>query len=208
MTTRKIGGSIASPNRLQPFPAQTIEAVAGILGATEDGLTNTEIANILAAKGINDPVAEASKAHALVRAGLAYVPMSKRERIRRALASNQEKTGTGNALVAFITHAMNPQRYVQTPAIFEDRRQLLDEVLVFVGLRVTDQGKVARAQRATTLSEAAELGWEAERGAQTPECPPVGHRVLHRGSARAEYLSRRPGGHQGCVRSPALLNEN
>jgi hypothetical protein len=44
-----------------------------------------------------------------VRQGLAYLSVSKRDRILRALTANQQSTNTGNALVAFITKAMNPQ---------------------------------------------------------------------------------------------------
>jgi hypothetical protein len=79
------------------------------------------IVSTLAAAGIPDPVAAASDADPMVQAGLAYNPVSKRERIRQAVAGNQQRTGNGNALVAFIREAMNPQRYMRRPELFEER---------------------------------------------------------------------------------------
>jgi hypothetical protein len=81
----------------------------------------------------------------MVQAGLAYNPVSKRERIRQAVAGNQQRTGNGNALVAFIREAMNPQRYMRRPELFEERRQRLDEVLVFVGLHVSSRTRSVRS---------------------------------------------------------------
>jgi len=134
-----------------------LETIAGILGDTHDGLTNKEIEALLADLRIQDPLREAAARDPLVRQGLAYVPMSKRDRILRALRGNQDRTDTGNALIAFVAAAMNPQRYVGSPSLFENRRSTLNETLAFAGLRVTEAGKVARSGRATTLSEAAEL---------------------------------------------------
>ena len=50
---------------------------------------------------------------------------------------------------------MQPVRYREMPAIFSARQGALNEVLVFLGLRINDEGKVARGARADTLSEAA-----------------------------------------------------
>src|SRR5439155_26273870 len=65
-----------------------------------------------------------------VRAGLAYVKMSKVDRIRGALGGHQSRTRTGRALVGFLHVAMNPQRYVGAPELFAFRRDRLNEILV------------------------------------------------------------------------------
>jgi len=148
---------VTAKTRLEPYPRQTLEAVSGILGATNGGLSNKEIIEVLATAGIPDVVAEAERANPQVQKGLAYIMVSKRDRILRALETNQGKTQSGNALIAFITKAMNPQRYVQRQELFADWQQQLNEVLVFVGLRITDEGKVGKSQSASTLSEAAQV---------------------------------------------------
>ncbi len=143
--------------RYSPYPQATIVAVASILGETDSGLTNKEIEKLLHSCGIRDPRLEAEQRDPMVRKGLAYVSMSKRERIEQALIRNQATTETGNALLAFLRAAMDPQRYVDAPQLFQERQYRLNETLAFVGLRITDKGKVARAQTATTLTEAAQL---------------------------------------------------
>ena len=139
------------------FPAQTLEAVAAILGATDTGLTNPQIEAILEERKIRDPRRQAEASDPLVQQRYFYVRMSKRERIQRALQDNQGKTRTGNALIAFVTAAMNPQRYTDTPLEFEERRAQLNEVLAFAGFQVTEGGQMARSERAGTLSEAAKI---------------------------------------------------
>lgn len=74
---------------IPPFDAATIEAVAAILGETNQGLTNTQIEKLLAASNIRDPVTEDRAANPLVVQGLAYVSLSKRDRIARAIINNQ-----------------------------------------------------------------------------------------------------------------------
>jgi uncharacterized protein (TIGR02391 family) len=50
---------------------------------------------------------------------------------------------------------MAPVRYKDAPSLFAARQGDLNEVLVHVGLRVNDEGKVQRGATASTLSEAA-----------------------------------------------------
>lgn len=147
-----------SQTRIQPFGAATVEAVAAILGETRGGLTNTEIEKTLKAKNIRDPVVEARATNPWVAQGLAYVSLSKRDRIAQAILNNQAKRHNGNALIAFITKAMEPARYVDDPHRHEWFQARLNEVLVFEGLRVNDKGQVAKIGKAAeTLSEAALL---------------------------------------------------
>ncbi|WP_316778144.1 TIGR02391 family protein [Streptomyces sasae] len=58
-------------------------------------------------------------------------------------------------MIRFITEAMAPVRYAQKPEVFSRRRDDLNEVLVHVGLRVNEEGKLARGPAASTLGQAA-----------------------------------------------------
>lgn len=147
-----------SKTPIPPFDRATVEAIAAILGETNQGLTNAQIEKILAAGNISDPVAEARAANPLVAQGLAYVSLSKRDRIARAIINHQVKRQNGNALVRFITDAMKPALYVNDPARHRWYQSRLNEVLILEGLRVNDKGQVSTArQAAATLSEAALL---------------------------------------------------
>lgn len=146
---------------IPPFGVATLEAVAVTLGETNSGLTNTEIASVLGAIRLKDPLAEvkatARAANPLVAQGFAWPKMSKRERIAKAILSNQERNETGSALVGFISEAMKPARHHNNPARHVRYRDALNQVLVLEGLRVNEEGRVARGPKASTLSDAAQL---------------------------------------------------
>lgn len=122
------------------WPASVIEGVAAVLGHTDLGLTGSEIERLLVAIGANDPG-----------------PITKWRRLAGALADHQSRTRCSNAAIAFITQAMAPPRYVGKADLFSRRQDDLNEQLVFVGLRVNDEGKVAKGMAAAkTLDEAAQ----------------------------------------------------
>lgn len=151
MTARKDESTKSVPL----FSEATIDAVASILGDTDQGLTNSEIEKVLAAIRLRDPRAEAEAQSPAVRQGLMWVKMSKRERILLAILRQQEKQQTGSVLVAFINEAMNPRRYSNGQERHRRYQEALNGILVLEGLRVNDEGKVARSAKASTLSEAA-----------------------------------------------------
>ncbi len=152
-----------APTRYPPFPPEALEAVAAILGDTDYGLKNKQIEEICASIKLQDPVAEAKAHDPRVQQGLMYVSINKRDRILRALQGNQARNNTGNALIAFVTAAMKPQRYTGGPktygdvATFERRRGALSEALVLSGFQISERGQVSRSQQASTLSEAAAI---------------------------------------------------
>ncbi|MEV4000303.1 TIGR02391 family protein [Streptomyces halstedii] len=122
-----------------PWPAATVTAVADILADTSEGLSGREIGLLLAGIGIAD----------------ADGP-NKRERLARALLLRQDRDRASNCVVRFITEAMAPVRYAREPGVFSRRRDDLNEVLVHIGLRVNDAGKLARGTAVSTLDEAAQ----------------------------------------------------
>ncbi|QOV41247.1 TIGR02391 family protein [Streptomyces ferrugineus] len=121
-----------------PWPAPVVTAVSGVLGDTDQGLTRTEIGQLLAAVRVPE-----------VEGG------NKRERLAGALLAQQARQQASNCVIAFITAAMAPVRYARQPHTFSRRQDDLNEVLVHVGLRVNDEGKLAKGPAAATLSEAA-----------------------------------------------------
>lgn len=117
-----------------------VQGVADVLGATDTGLTGPEIGRLLASIGISDPGAGVTKRH----------------RLGQALLARQDQDRAANCVIRFITEAMAPVRYVQEPGLRTLRQDGFNEVLVFVGLHLRDDGRLARGPRAETLSEAAQ----------------------------------------------------
>ncbi len=125
---------------IPPFTADVLRGITDVLGATDDGLKGSEIAQHLAQVRVLD-----------VNPG-----MTKRYRLFNALAAQQHKDQVGNCVVAFMTQAMSPVHYRDDPAGFSRRQAGLNEVLVFAGCCINDEGKVARLRsgKASTLDEA------------------------------------------------------
>lgn len=124
-----------------PYPYALVQAVCDVLGQTDHpGLVGTEIDKLLK--------------------GLGAGPRDKNVNKRTGLLDSLYKAqhANGQIIVAFLTRAMAPQRYVTDPQRFENLRQQLNEVMIFNELEINKKGRVARAAtRATTLSEGAKL---------------------------------------------------
>ena len=122
-----------------PFGAEIIEGVAAVLGDTGRGLTGSEIGQRLAEARVTDT----------------DPGITKRHRIYNALVTRQNRNQAGNCVVAFITAAMKPVRFRDDPAQRSYLQDGLNEVLVYAGLRVNDDGRVAklRGGKATTPTE-------------------------------------------------------
>lgn len=122
------------------FEATKLQAICDVLGDTEHGLTGGEIGRALAAVGIEDPLAGATKRH----------------RIFEALAARQQRDRCGNNVVAFIQTALDPVSYARDTSKFHERRERLNQVMVFDGLRVGENGKVTKTAAVSTLGESQE----------------------------------------------------
>jgi len=121
-----------------PFNEPNLEAIADILGDTSTGLTGSEIGRYLRECGIPDPDPS----------------MTKRHRLYNALAAKQLADRCANNILAFITHVMNPVRYVGSHDYFESQRGRLNSVLAFSSLTLAEDGKLRPVQTASTLTEA------------------------------------------------------
>lgn len=78
-------------------------------------------------------------------------------RVYDTLLGYQKRTGSGQCVVQFIEHCLNPAGYTTKPELFEQVRSDVNERLSFVGLRVSKQGKVEKGSVATTLDESARI---------------------------------------------------
>lgn len=126
---------------ISPFDADIIRGVADVLGDTEEGLSGSQIDQVLQQ----------------IRVPNVTPKITKRHRIFNALADHQNRHRNGKSLVAFVNKAMAPVRYRNDQALHARRMAELNEVLVYAGLAVNDKGEIVRLKggAAFTLDEAA-----------------------------------------------------
>lgn len=120
------------------FTQAQLEALAGALGETGEGLTNPEITLLIQTCGMKDPGA-----------------MTKRIRIYNAFAEVQNRRKDRTNVLEFVRQALSPARYVRDAHRFEPLRANVNRALAFCGLLVTEAGKVIPAATVSTLPEAA-----------------------------------------------------
>jgi len=123
---------------IQSFSDANLEQVANVLGATDTGLTGSEIGRYLCECGIVDPLPQ----------------MTKRVRLYQAFLDRQRTDGCSNNVCAFIQRVMNPVLYVQSPDYFKRKQSELNRVLAFEGLMLNDAGKLEQRNQAKTISDA------------------------------------------------------
>ena len=124
--------------RVRVFMQSHLEAIAGALADTDDGLTGSEITHLLISCGIADPSPE----------------MTKRHRLYNAFAREQNLRKDRTRILGFIRNAMKPERFARTPERFEPMRANLNLALAFAGLCVDEGGVLKTAQKVRTLNEA------------------------------------------------------
>jgi uncharacterized protein (TIGR02391 family) len=133
---------------ISPLENSILRELADILGATESGLTNREIDELLRMAAIPDPNPQPANAHV-------FRALNKRDRLYTALEAQQKRDGAANAVLQFVVSSMRPVRFRDRPAIFEAWRQDLNEALAFAGLMLHSSGEIVpRAGVAKTLDQA------------------------------------------------------
>ena len=120
------------------FTQAQSEAISAALGDTEAGLTGSEIGHVLGICGMGDP----------------SPGLSKRERLHNAFAASQNARGDRRAVLAFIRHAMKPERHLRTPGRYEPLRVKLNRALAFAGIAMDAAGKLGAADAVSTISDA------------------------------------------------------
>ena len=130
--------AVAARNRIAPFDPPTLEAIAKVLADTERGLTGTQIEHKLRQCQIPD----------------VDPTNTKWKRLANAFIEFQNKHKVGNHVVKFITVALSPAAFTNEPEQFEERRQALNAVLSFAGMKLGVDGKVRKTSKATNLDDA------------------------------------------------------
>jgi len=122
------------------FDETHLEQLCAALAETGTGLTGSEIGSLLMQLGIEDP----------------QPTITKRKRLFVALCNRQRTDNCGNLVGQFIHKAMDPVRYTGNREQFDLRRSDLNQVLIFCGYGVGEDGKLQHKQAARTLDEAEE----------------------------------------------------
>ncbi|TWB42589.1 TIGR02391 family protein [Nitrospirillum pindoramense] len=120
------------------FSQSQLEAIANSLADTTEGLTGSEIEHLLATCKMSDPSPS----------------LTKRHRLFNAFVESQKVRQDRRAVLAFIRHAMKPERFARQPLRFEPMRANLNRALAFAGLAVDASGILSNVEQATTLPEA------------------------------------------------------
>ena len=115
-----------------------LEAICEVLGATDDGLTGSEIGRYLRDCGIPDPLPTYTKRH----------------RLYEALRAKQCQDGCSNHVLAFVKKVMNPVLYHQNSDAYASFRSRLNTPLAFSGYQVNERGEIVPVVAARTLTEA------------------------------------------------------
>lgn len=133
---------------IPPLDQAVLRELADVIGATDGGLTNSEIDSLLSTAGISDPNPQPKSPHL-------YRAINKRDRLYAALDARQRQDGAANAVLQFLECVMRPVRFRGRDAALVDWQDALNETLAFAGLMVNEAGRVGqRSQVATTLNEA------------------------------------------------------
>jgi uncharacterized protein (TIGR02391 family) len=120
------------------LPASGLESICRVLADTVSGLSGNEIDTLLERLGIPSPTPG----------------ITKWKRLLAALTTQQERDGCSNRVLQFIIEAMQPVRYVGKSSVFQSRQRDLNEVLIFCGMELGDDGKLRLCDAAKTLTEA------------------------------------------------------
>ena len=119
------------------FDETYLEQICKVIGETASG---SEISTMLAQLNIPDDNPKGTKWR----------------RLQAAFSERQRQDRCGNCLVAFMYKAMNPVRYTANRESFEQYRHELNQILIFCGYSLEENGKLRIQKAAQTLNEAEE----------------------------------------------------
>lgn len=120
------------------FDDSQLKAIADALGDTSEGLTGSEIGDLLKGAAIVD----------------SEPLLTKRIRLYNAFARDQITRQDRRAIITFILEAMKPERFMRNPERFEPLRAKVNFALLFAGIAVTEAGQLIETCAAQTLAEA------------------------------------------------------
>lgn len=116
-----------------------LQSIAKALGASDSGLSNSEIDDLLAACGLPN-----------------FGPDTKWRRLYASFSAAQSSARARKPIIDFVKEAMRPPRHIGNKHRFEALRESLNTVFAFAGMRVDNDGRLMAGGRAAakTISEA------------------------------------------------------
>jgi uncharacterized protein (TIGR02391 family) len=120
------------------FSSSVLDGISKILGDTNNGLTGCEIEHLLSQCEIIDIDSTNTKW----------------KRLFNAFANFQNKNQCSNNIINFIGLSLNPAKFVSNHYEFEEKRNLINLQLCFVGYQLNEDGKFSEIEQAHTISEA------------------------------------------------------
>ncbi len=128
--------AVVAATNVQVFSLGSVENVARLIG---DLYRGSELTRILISTGLPDPLGEGG---------------TKWKRVASALQEQQFKQKDGRPVLALISAALAPDRTFDRQAEAAVIRDELTQILSLSGFRVRDDGRIGRATRTSTVSEA------------------------------------------------------
>lgn len=135
------------------FKRETIEGIAGILGDTINGLSNTEITSIGQQSGLPR-----------IATRMGY---SKKNRLFDMFAESQNKRRNNQTIVNFILLSSSPSRFLDRHDKFDSQRNQMNRVLSFEGIALNESGRFVAVQQAHTIKDAEARARELRSDLQT-----------------------------------------
>jgi uncharacterized protein (TIGR02391 family) len=120
------------------FDNNSLRSICNLLGDTNEGLTGTEICQLLNQLKILDIKPDTNK----------------RNRLFEALFEKQKQDMCGNNIIEFIKKSMDPIRYTDNLEHFNERKSKLNQILALRGYELLDNGYIQMVNKVDTISEA------------------------------------------------------
>lgn len=130
-----------------------LQAICDILAETQEGLTGSEISQLLQQCSIQD----------LENPGRGALPneffmkLKKSKRLYAALSNQQNRDNSSSGILNFIKAAMDPARYIDNKDLYDSRLSKLNVALSFTGMKLTETNTFVQIQKSETLSDAQRL---------------------------------------------------
>lgn len=123
---------------IPPLDENVLQAICNGLGDTNEGLTGSEIGQLLAQCGIDDP----------------SPVMTKRVRLFEVLKAKQQGDRCANNVLKFVQDAMAPVRFIGQVQRLATMRERVNTALLFCGYSLAENGTLTKVREARTLAEA------------------------------------------------------
>lgn len=115
-----------------------IEAVANILGSTQDGLSGSQIQSLLKICQITDVAPSESK----------------RKRLYNAFLNAYQQTNSTNIIWRFLHECFKPARGIFDTSSYDDRMNCINMVISLLGVEIRNDGQFHKVAKANNVSEA------------------------------------------------------